>query len=63
MTHDNRKIQLQRFHQNELGLRHSALESVNDQHNAVYHFKDTLNLAAEISMARGVDNVDLYVPL
>ena len=58
-THDNRKRKLERFHQNELGLRHNALESVNDQHNAVYHLKDTLNLAAEISVARGVDDVDL----
>ena len=55
------QIQLKSFFQNEFGLRHSAFESVNQKDNAVYHFQYTLNLAAEVSMSWGIDNVDLCV--
>ena len=55
---DNGKIQLKCFFQHEFGLRHSALECVYNQNNAVYHFQNSLNLAAEVRMAWGVDDVD-----
>ena len=55
------QIQLKSFFQNEFGLRHSAFESVNQKDNAVYHFQYTLNLAAEVSMSWGIDNVDFGV--
>ena len=55
------QIQLKSFFQNEFGLRHGTFESINQKDNAVYHFQYTLNLAAEVSMSWGIDNVDLCV--
>ena len=58
---DNFMAQLQRFLQNETGLWHWTLEGVYQQDNTVYHFQNTLNFAAEVSMAWGIDNVDFYI--
>ena len=58
-AHDNGKLQLQSLSQHELGLRHGTLESVHNQNHAVHHLEDPLHLAAEVRMARGVDDVDL----
>ena len=60
-TDDNRKVQLQGLTEHELGLGHSAFKRVNHQNNAVYHFQNSLHLAAEIRMARGVDDIDFYI--
>ena len=60
-TDDNRQIQLQSLAQYETGLGHRSLESIHHKDNAVYHLQDTLYLAAEICMARGVDDVDFCV--
>ena len=46
---------------NESCLWHWTLGCVHKQYNTVYHFKNTLYLSTEISMARGVDNVYLNV--
>ena len=48
------------FLEHEAGLWHGSLKGVYQQKNAVYHFEDTLNLAGEVRMAGGIDNVDLY---
>ena len=53
--------QLQRLLQHEARLRHGAFGRVDQQQNAVDHLEDTLDLAGEIGMARGVDDVDLVV--
>ena len=50
--------QLQRLLQHEAGLRHGALRRIDEQQNAVDHLEDTLDLAAEIGVARGIDDVD-----
>ena len=39
---------------------HRSLECIDNENNTVYHLKDTLNLTAEVRMAWGVDDVDLY---
>ena len=39
--------------------RHGALEGVDEQQGAVGHMKDALDLAAEVGVAGGVDDVDL----
>ena len=52
--------QLQRLLQHEAGLRHRAFCCVNQQNNAVYHLEDTLYLAGEVGVARGIYDVDLY---
>ena len=51
--------QLQRLLQHEAGLRHGALEGVDQQQHAVDHFENALHLAAKVGVSRGVDDVDL----
>ena len=53
--------ELQRLLQHEARLRHGALGRVDQQQNAVDHLQNTLDLAGEVGVARGVDNVDLVV--
>ena len=52
---------LQRLAEHELGLRHRAFGGIDQQHRAVDHVEDALDLAAEIGMARRVDDVDARV--
>ena len=59
--HDDTVAQLQRTAQHEAGLRHGALGGVHQQDNAVDHLQNTLHLAAEVGVARGVHHVDLHV--
>ena len=56
---DDLVAELKRFLQNEAGLRHGAFGRVDQQDNAVHHLEDTFDLAGEVGVARGVDNVDL----
>ena len=51
---------LHRTSENETCLRHRSFRRVNEQKNAVHHFKNTLDLAAEIGVAGGINNVYLY---
>ena len=45
--------------QHEAGLRHGALEGVDEQQGAVGHAQHALDLAAEVGMAGGIEHVDL----
>jgi len=47
--------------QHEAGLGHGTLKSVDQQQGAVGHTQHALDLAAEVGVARGVDDVDLNV--
>ena len=58
---DDAMTQLQRAGKDEARLRHGALGGVDEQDDAVDHLEDTLDLAAEVGMARGIDDVDLGV--
>ena len=58
---DDAVTQLQRAGEDEARLRHGALSSVDEQDDAVDHLEDTLDLSAEVGVARGIDNVDLGV--
>ena len=49
------------FLKNETRLRHRALEGVDQQQHAVAHVQHTLDLAAEVGVARGVDDVDFII--
>ena len=51
--------QLQRLLQHEAGLGHGAFRRVHQQDDAVDHLEDAFHLAAEIGVARRVDDVDL----
>ena len=48
------------FTQYVFGLRHRAFISINQQQYAINHGQYAFNLAAEVSMARGIQNVDFY---
>src|SRR3546814_8527336 len=59
--HDRSEAARQRLGGDELGLRHRALGSIDQQQYAVDHGENALDLAAEVGMARRVDDVDLGV--
>ena len=56
--HDGFEAELQRLAKHELGLRHDAFLGVDQQQAAVDHAQNTLDLAAEVGVAGGVDDVD-----
>ena len=61
---DRLEAELQRLRQHEFGLRHHAFGRIDQQHDAIDHRQDALDLAAEIGMARRVDDIDAdAVPL
>ena len=45
----------------ETGLRHATLKRVNEQKNRVDHLQNTFNLAAEIGVSGGVNDINFYV--
>ena len=51
----------ERLHQHELGLRHRPFGGIDEQDGAVDHVQDALHLAAEIRVARRIDDVDAGV--
>ncbi len=57
-AYDDRELQLQGLAEHELRLGHGALEGVHHQDDAVDHLQHPLHLAAEVRMARGVNDVD-----
>ena len=58
---DHRQLGLERLAQHEAGLGERALGGVDEQQHAVDHRQRPLDLAAEVGVARGVDDVDLHV--
>ena len=56
--HDGLETQLDGFLKHKAGLGHGAFEGVHHQQHAVGHIQHTLHLAAEVAVARGVDDVD-----
>ena len=56
---DRRAAERERLAQHEARLRHRAVERVDDEQHAVHHAQDALDLAAEVGVARRVDDVDL----
>ena len=49
------------FLQYEFGLRHGSFKSIHNKDDTVYHFQYTLNLAAEVCMTWGVDDIDFCI--
>ena len=63
VDHDDRPQTLtQRLAEHELGLRHRPLGGVDQHQHPVDHVQDALDLAAEIGVARRVDDVDAHAP-
>ena len=56
---DGLEAELQRLGEHEFGLRHDGFRRIDQQHDAVDHGQDALDLAAEIGMARRVDDIDV----
>ncbi len=61
LVHDehDRQIGLERLAQHETRLRQRPLGGVHEEHDAVDHGQPALDLAAEVGVAGGVDDVDL----
>ena len=57
--HDRPELVRERLAQHELRLRHRPLEGVDQHEGAVGHLQGPLDLAAEVGVAGGVDDVDL----
>ena len=57
--HD-RHVGVERLAQHEAGLRQRTLGGVDQQHDAVDHRQPALDLAAEVGVAGGVDDVDRH---
>ena len=59
--HDRLQPHAQRLGDHELGLRQRALGGIDQHQRAVHHVEDALDLAAEIGVARRIDDVDARV--
>ncbi len=59
---DRLQTHLQRLGQHEFGLGHHTLFGVDQDDAAVHHAQDPLDLAAEVGVTGGVDDVDARVP-
>ena len=59
---DRPETQLEHLAEHELCLRHGPFGGIDQQHDAVDHAEDALDLAAEIGVARRVDDVDAHAP-
>ena len=55
---DHRQLRLERLAQHEPGLRERTFRGVHEQHHAVDHRQPALDLAAEVRVPGGVDDVD-----
>ena len=58
---DNLMAKFQRLLQHEARLRHGSLRCVDKQQDTVDQLQNALDLAGEIGMARGIDDVDLII--
>ena len=58
---DRLEAELQRLGDHELGLRHRALGRIDQHDGRVDHVQDALDLAAEIGVAWGIDDVDARI--
>ena len=56
---DRPQAELQGLLEHEPGLRHGAFGGVDEEEDAVDHPEDAFDLAAEVGVARRVDDVDL----
>ena len=56
---DRLLTQRQRFLKHEPRLRHRAFERIHEQQHAVGHVQHALHLAAEVGVARRIDDIDL----
>ncbi len=58
--HDDGQVGFKGLAQHEAGLRQGAFRGVHEEDGAAGHGEGALDLAAEVGVARGVDDVDLH---
>ena len=59
VDHDDRlQLRFERFHQDVTRLRQRAFARIHQQHDAVHHLEGAFHFAAEIAVARRVDNIN-----
>src|SRR5580700_7185914 len=56
---DGREARFESFGEDVAGLRQRAFGSVDEEHDAIDHFEGAFDFAAEVGVARSVDDVDL----
>ena len=59
-TDNDRMIQFQSLLQNELSLWHGTFKGVHHKDDPIHHLENTFNLSAEVRMAWGIDDINLY---
>ncbi len=55
---DGAQVELERLAQDEPRLRHDAFRRVDEQDDTLHHLEDPLDLAAEVGVSGGVDDVE-----
>ena len=66
LVDDNDRLEavLQSLLEHELGLGLGTTKGIHDKKHSVHHLHDALHLAAEVGVARGVDDIDMvFMPL
>ena len=58
---DRLEADLERLLQHEFRLRHRPFGGIDEEHGAIDHIEDALDLTAEIGMARRIDDIDAGV--
>ena len=59
IDHDNNgHVQAERLFEDETGLRHRPFCCIHQQEGTIGHFQDPFNLAAEIRMPWGINNIN-----
>ena len=56
---DGLQVQFQSLLQDKASLGHWPFNRIDEQDTAISHVQNALNLTAEVSMSRSVDNIDL----
>ncbi len=60
---DRRELRFERLIEHIACLRQGAFRGVDEQHHAIDHLECALNFAAEIGVARSIDDIDLGVAI
>ena len=58
-AYDYMQIEFQGFFKHKFCLRHGTFEGIHKKDDTVHHLEHSLDFAAEVRMARGIDYVDL----
>ena len=60
---DRFEFEFQRLVEHETGLREGSFRGIDQQNHAVGHIENPFDLSAEVAVSRGVDDIDLRIPV